>query len=77
MRVFSNKRLLKKCVAASCIFALLILIFYWASGDRLYYEEWNSSIPEAQELIANIHDGSELEFEVTDVCDFWSGHSQF
>lgn len=70
MRVFSNKRLLKKCVAASCIFALLILIFYWASGDRLYYEEWNSSIPEAQELIANIHDGSELEFEVTDVCDY-------
>lgn len=69
MKVFSNKRLLKKCLIASLIFGLMILVFYWASGDRLYFEEWQSQIPDAQELITNIHDGSELDFEVEDICD--------
>ena len=69
MEVLSNKRLLNKCILASCVFAILILVFYWASGDRLYYEEWNSAVPDAQELITNIHDGSKLEFDLTDSCD--------
>ena len=69
MKVFSNKRLLKKCLIASLIFGLMILGFYWASGDRLYFEEWQSQIPDAQELITNLHDGSELDFEVEDICD--------
>ena len=47
----------------------MILIFYWASGDRLYFEDWNSAVPEAQELVSNIHDGSVVEFDVSDRCD--------
>lgn len=69
MKVFSNKRILKKCLIASLIAALMILIFYWASGDRLYFEDWNSAVPEAQELVSNIHDGSVVEFDVSDRCD--------
>lgn len=69
MKIFSNKRLLKKCLIASLVFALMILVFYWASGDRLYFEEWQSQVPDAQELITNIHDGSEVTYEVDDTCD--------
>ena len=69
MKVFSNKRLFKKCAAASAIFAMLILLFYWASGDRLYYEEWHSDMPEPQEQIAVLHEGSEIKYSIDDVCD--------
>ena len=69
MKVFSNKKLLKKCLTASVVFALMILVFYWASGDRLYFEEWQSQVPDAQELISNIHDGSTVEYEIGDTCD--------
>lgn len=69
MKVFSNKRLLKKCLIASLVFAAAILVFYWASGDRLYFEEWQSQVPDAQELITNIHDGSLIEYEISDTCD--------
>lgn len=69
MKIFSNKKLLKKCLIASLIFGLMILVFYWASGDRLYFEEWQAQVPDAQELITNLHDGSEIEYEIGDTCD--------
>ena len=56
-RVFTNKRAIKKCIIAIAAFAALILIFYWASGSKLYYEEWNSNVPDAQEQITVMHDG--------------------
>lgn len=46
------------------VVAALILLFYWASGDRLYYEEWHSDVPDAQEQIAVLHDGGEVGFIV-------------
>ena len=67
--VFSNTRVLKKCLIASAICALLILLFYWASGSRLFYEEWSSDEPDAQEQITVIHDGSEVTFDMDKVCD--------
>lgn len=69
MKVFSDKRLLKKCTIASAIALLLILIFYWASGDRLYFEEWHSDVPDAQEQILAIHDGCEVRYPVNGYCD--------
>lgn len=69
MKVFSDKRLLKKCSIASVIFLTLILLFYWASGDRLYYEEWHSDVPDPQEQIAVLHDGSVISYPIYDTCD--------
>lgn len=69
MKVFSDKRILKICLLAILIFALAILLFYWASGDRLYFEEWSSEVPEAQEMVSNISDGSTVSFEFPVTCD--------
>ena len=69
MKVFSDKRLLKKCSIASAICLILILVFYWASGDRLYFEEWHSDIPDAQEQITVLHEGSIINYPIYDTCD--------
>ena len=67
--VFANKRVLKKCLLAIAICAALILLFYWASGERLYYEQWSSKVPDAQEQIAVLHDGSKVSFDIDEKCD--------
>jgi hypothetical protein len=78
MKVFTNKRLLKKCSLASVICLILILVFYWASGDRLYFEEWHSDIPDPQEQIAVLHEGSVISYPIKDTCDvMYSLHVYF
>ena len=77
MKVFSNTRILKKCLLVSAAVAVLILLFYWASGDRLYFEEWNSSVPDAQEQIGTLYDGREVEFLIEDPGDELSSLSLY
>lgn len=67
--VFANKRVLKKCLLAIAICAVLILLFYWASGERLFYEQWSSKVPDAQEQITVLQDGSEVSFDIEETCD--------
>ncbi len=69
MRVFSNKKYLGRCFLAIGICFLAILIFYWASGTRLHYEDWESPLTQAQEVAATVDNKTELSFYIAEHVD--------
>ena len=69
MKLLSNKEYLKKCILAIACFLAFILVFYWASGTRLHYEEWQSQKTTPQEIAAVINDGVKVEFDFVEQVD--------